>query len=236
VSKAVLDQKRTILSQPLWKIGPWEANPSSKQPVDFLLDFVSDVACHLEDMKTIAGKNSVQQRRELADRAVATMIDFNDWWRRWSQLKPQSCWEIESDPNFALMADLDGPLYPTMLHYTDLGTAYTVCTYICGRILILHVLRSLALDTPEQGDNLFPTHGDPKYAIFDEDNDTPLLGITSDATALAQELLRSFDFCYHGTGGFMGTFCILTVLHEDYGAVKSGSREANWLRIVTNGA
>lgn len=56
-----------------------------------------------------------------------------------------------------------------------------------------------------------------------------MLGISSDKTALAHELLRVFDFCYEKSGGFMGTFCVVTVLDEAYGALKKGSREANWV-------
>lgn len=152
-------------------------------------------------------------------------MELNCWWRRWILLNPKVCREVKPNPKSTVTADADGPLFATVLQFTKLWDAYTLCSYDCARLFLLHLLRSLA-----------PAHEDflkagayPDSVILDEPNNSPLLGITSDMTGLGHEIIRSFAYCYASSGGFMGSFVVVTVLDGAFGALMPGSREANWV-------
>jgi hypothetical protein len=224
-SNALLLQKKTILSQPLWKTVPWEDDPSSKKAFDFIADISCDIASHLEDVKCLEQRGTLRLRQDLANRVMKSVLELNSWWRQWIIDNPKLCREVKPNPKTTVTVDAEGPLFATILQYNKLWDAYTLFSYICARLFLLHILRTL---TPVYED-FSAILGYPDDFVLDEPNNTPLLGITSDMIALGHELLHSFDYCYAYSGGFMGSFCVVTVLDAGFGALMPGSREANWV-------
>jgi len=212
------------LSQPSWKTVPWEDNPSAKEPFEYLIDILCDVAGHLEDMKAITNQQEIVSRELLAERVALSLNELDNWWSGWIAANPQACDEIQSTSDSTVMVDDDGPLFPTILRYSSLSVAYLVCTHNCGRILLLYVQRCLgilAVDRPSANN---------ESGISDNTTTQPLLGICSNSISLAHEVLRSLDYCFEQAGGFMGSLCVMVLQNEKYGALDPVSREAAWLR------
>jgi hypothetical protein len=156
---------------------------------------------------------------DFRDRTRSMLKQLNDWWRDWSKTYPQACKTFVPDLKTTITKDSEGLIFPSLLQYDSIWTAHTVCLYDTARILLLYIWSKFAphLDHDEQA------------LILDEPNNTPLLGITSDMTGLAHEIIRTSEYCHEPSHRFVGTFCVVLPQDTAYACLCPESREARFL-------
>jgi hypothetical protein len=218
VAKAIISGETTFLQNPVWKNVPWEDDPASKSAIDYLVDIGADIAEYLAIIKIYNNSKINQQLAftQLRAQVAASLEELNTWWYQWEANHPQAATEV---PSYQSTSE---PLFPTLLEYDILRSAYTVCTHNTMRILLLQIWQmlqpfhdSLASANPE--------------VILDVPNRTALLGITSDIQGLACEILRSLKFCYGKSRRFTITFAFLFIQEVTYGCFDKESEEAKWV-------
>ena len=182
----------------------------------------------MEDVDILSSKKSPGsyngqidvEAANLRTRILASVITLNKWWREWLEERSYNCVEIPVDMTTPNTADMDGPLFSHILMFSDFWTAFEVCGHNTARILLLQMLRSI----PDSS-----SHWRTLGALLDETNISPLLGISSDITGLAHEILRCMDFCQAEQHKATGTFCVLLPTRVAYQSLNKDSREARWL-------
>jgi hypothetical protein len=202
------------MAQPAWKFIPWELDPASKQPIDFLMDIMCDVANYRARLGKLSTSN---EKYKLTEDVMSTLQELNDWWEDYAVEPASWCTEVEADAQNSAMQDDDGPILKTLLHYKDVWAAHNICSYDATRILLLELLKAL-----------LPFEDFGKVSL-DKVNTTPLLGRSSDTEALALEIIRSLDYTNSYYENFMGTFCVALVLDVAYKALEPDSRLRKWL-------
>jgi hypothetical protein len=197
---------------------PWEDDPASKSSMDYLVDIGADIAEYLSYVKTLHRFQSNQRLdwAQLKTQVSNSFKGLNTWWRRWEVERLQAAIEV---PSRHLTSN---PIFRTLLEYDTLETAYEVCLYNTMRILLLHLWNTLQLfpnSTPSMGTDI----------VLDMPNQMVLLGISSNATGLACEILRSLRYCYGKSRRFLFTFSFLFIQEVAYGCFDEGSKEAKWM-------
>lgn len=148
---------------------------------------------------------------------VATSLkELNTWWQQWETECAQSTKEVASSHATS------EPLFPTLLEFDTMWTAYTVLIYDTMRILLLQLWHKLQL-VPHLNQST------KQNIILDMPNGTALLGISSDMKGLACEILRTLTYCYGQSRRIGSTFSFLFIQDVAYGCLDPGSREALWL-------
>ena len=197
---------------------PWEDDPTSKSAIDYLVDIGTDIAEYLCQIKTYESGNRNQdlEYSQLKTNVAASLKELNTWWRQWEAEHAQRATEIIS------RQATSKPLFPTLLEYDMLWTAFTVCIYDAIRILLLQLwnMPQLLLSSIQPSD---------PSVVLDVPNRTALLGITSDTKGLACEILRSLEYCYGKSRRFIYTFSFLFIQDVAYGCFDQGSKEAIWV-------
>jgi hypothetical protein len=216
MSQAIVSQRKTILSKNKWRCIPWEANPASKLPFDFLVDILCDIADVRVEVKELLERFDKERYGATKTKALATMSDLDSWWNEWALMNPRVCWTVKTNTQSTVLVDSDGPLYPTSLEYTSIDAAYIVSAYDAARILLLQVLTSLGLQAA------------PDF-VQNDPTGSSLLGISSDISGLAHEIVRSIEYCSTQSGHFMGSFSGILILDIAYSALERGSRVRKWL-------
>ena len=218
VAKSIISRQTTFLRDPIWKAVPWEDDPTSKSAMDYLVDIGTDIAEYLAQIKIYDSSTSNRELEYSQIRAqVATSLEeLNIWWRQWEAEHPQPATEVISHRSTS------EPLFPTLLEYDSLWTAFTLSIYDAMRILLLQLWHKLQLfpnpiQTTDQG------------VVLDIPNKSALLGITSDIKSLACEILRSLKYCYGKSRRFVSTFTFLFIQDVAYGCFEPGSKEAIWV-------
>lgn len=224
ISRAILARKRTFLSQREWKIVPWEDNPAMKQPMDFLMDIMCDLATLLADIDEKFKKGT--ELDLLQHQTIKLLEELNVWWREWTTRCPLVCKEIPTDLVHAATVDAEGPLFPSILVYDHFWTGYTLCIHNSIRILLTQALQMLSCKSTQIPEAAAVVGSDPGTSL--------LLGITLDTKGLAYEMIRSIEYCYVQSTHFLGTACVLFPLDVAYGVLGGNSREAKWLRETKN--
>jgi hypothetical protein len=230
VLKAIFSGHGTFLSQPVWKTVPWENDPSSKEPSDYFVDILCDITVYNEEINTPGGLTGTRIL-DIKGRVFASLRDLNFWWKDWLQNNPEPCQEYPTKPENIFTKDASGIVFSTLLQYSGLGTAYTVCTYNATRILLLKILQRIS---EAEKQTFCPT----SYNSVAESNlqeepsnkQTPLLGISSDIEGLAHEIFRSIEYVNIQTQHFMTSFANFYLLDIAYSALDTRSREAEWFR------
>lgn len=82
-------------------------------------------------------------------KAIESLHELDRWWREWIIHSPEACERADTDPKTTMTADATGPLYLTVLRYSDLWAGYMVCTHHCIRILLLYILQQLSVTSQE---------------------------------------------------------------------------------------
>lgn len=220
VSKAIFTGHSTFLSRPVWKTVPWENDPLSKGPIDYLFDILCDTSVYLEDLR-MTGDLEPARGHVLKAQVVDSINQLDVWWRYWLCAGGMTCEEVTIDVDTTMYTkDSKGVIYPTLLVYNSLGTAYTVCTYNATRMLLLEALQSLSYLQPHTA----------TYESPHEPNDkVPLLGISSDVKGLAHEIFRSAEYLHTMSEQFMVSFSSMFIFDIAYSALEPQSREAKWL-------
>jgi hypothetical protein len=221
---AIVSGQRTFLGEKVWKDVPWQEDVTSKQPFDYLLDIIGDIANHLADLKALSKAPNTSKIERLHDDIYSSICDLDSWWRDWIKTNPRSCKEVVTDPGNNVISDANGPLFATHLVYDKLWTAYITTTYNAARILLLQATKSVTRLLPVSA-----RHPTQSNSLKDDPNTTPLLGISSDSRGLALEILRSMQYCSDQSGRFLGTFAAVFILDVAYSALERDSREAIWL-------
>ncbi|EPE32962.1 hypothetical protein GLAREA_05974 [Glarea lozoyensis ATCC 20868] len=220
VSKAIFAGHGTFLSQWIWKNVPWENDLTSKEPLDYLFDILCDITMYLEESRKQAGVKPVPSA-ELEAKVLASLQQLDTWWKYWIRLNPYPCREFAIDSDSTLYTkDAEGVIFPTILVYNGLNTAYTLCTYNATRMLLLKLQET------------FPrSHAHPTG--FESPNDphsqVPLLGLSSDYQGLAYEIFRSAEYLHVESDQFMVSFTSMFIFDIAYSALDPKSREAKWL-------
>jgi len=145
---------------------------------------------------------------------------LNNWWLDWRKSHPHACKTFFPDPKLTITKDSEGLIFPTLLQYDSIWTAHTVCLYDTARILLLHIWNKLAR---------YLKTGEEEEFMLSKPNDTPLLGITSDITGLAHEIIRTSEYCHEPSHRFVGTFCVVLPQDVAYACLCPQSREARFL-------
>jgi hypothetical protein len=210
--------QRTFLCQSVWKRVPWEDDVGSKLAMDYLVDIIADIAECLADFKSFhsAETNQEPDWAQLKNQVAVCVEDLNTWWCQWEADHPQAVTEASS------CQVTNDQLFPTLLEYDMLRTAYEVCFYNTVRILLLQLCHTLQL-LPNQTPSSDPA------VVLDMSNPTVLLGITSDGPGLAREILRSLKYCYGKSRRFMFTFSFLFIQEVAYVCFESDSDEVKWI-------
>lgn len=198
-----------------WKTVPWEDDPGSKMPAEYLIDLLSDIAGILADLSIIPPS-------ELRSTLEHAFEYLNAWWREWISNHPHACEEYPANPTCTTTHDSRGLMFPTLLRYSTIWHAHAISLHATARLLLLHIwTRALPQATRDLSD-----------VVLDEPNSSPLLGISSKVTGLAHEVIRSIDYCQEQSRRFVGTFCVILPQDIAYGSLDPASREA---RALTGG-
>jgi hypothetical protein len=214
----------------MWKTVPWENNPSSKEPMDYLIDILCDTASHLAEINEPNGMH-LWQIFELKRRVVASLEELNCWWKAWLQSNPTPCREVSPDPKDTTTKDASGFVFSTVLQYNDLWTPYSVCTYDATRILLLQILQRISQveDQASYPPNWNTSHEpSPQEEV---NGKTPLLGLSSDIVGLSHEIFRSIEYLNRQAQQYMINMSGLFIFDVAYSALATDSREARWLKI-----
>ena len=218
VAKSIVLRQSTFLRDPIWKLVPWEDDPTSKSSIDYLVDIGTDVAECFAQIKTYNSSKSKQEieNSKLRAQAAMSLEELNAWWRQREEEHAQVVTVVASP------RATGEPLFPTLLEYDMLWTAFAICTYNAIRILLLQLWNTL---------QLFPSsiQTTDQRVVLDMPNRTALLGITSDTKGLACEILRSLTYCYGKSGRFISTFSFLFIQDVAYGCFDRDSKEAKWV-------
>ncbi|KFY71966.1 hypothetical protein V499_07861 [Pseudogymnoascus sp. VKM F-103] len=210
VTEAIITSRSTFLRCPLWKTVPWEDDPASKSPIDYLVDIGADITEYIAQAKIFNSKcNQGAENTNLKFQVASSLEELNTWWHHWEAEQTEPASELTSHQ------DTNESIFHTLLEYDTLWTAFTVCYYDAIRILLLQLWYILR-----------PFPG-PKI-ILDEPNRTALLGITSNSERLAREILRSLKYCYRKSQRFIYTSSFLFIQDVAYGCFYQGSKEAAW--------
>ena len=220
VAKSIVLRQSTFLRDPIWKLVPWEDDPTSKSAIDYLVDIGTDVAECLSQIKIYDSSKSKSKQEiensKLRAQAAMSLEELNAWWRQREEEHAQIVTVVASP------RATGEPLFPTLLEYDMLWTAFAICTYDAIRILLLQLWNTLQLFP-----NSIQTTDQP--VVLDMPNRTALLGITSDTKGLACEILRSLTYCYGKSGRFISTFSFLFIQDVAYGCFDRDSKEAKWV-------
>jgi hypothetical protein len=169
------------------------------------------------------------QAADLKRRVTASLEELNCWWQYWMASKlgnPEFCQEILLDTETTLYTkDANGVIFPSILVYDGLRTGYTVCTYNAARILLLEAIVMLS-QTPS------PLNSNDYLSMLNTNNNNnqgPLLGISSDVSGLAREIFRSAEYLHIKSDEFMVSFTSMFIFDIAYSALDPESREAKWL-------
>ncbi|RDW62344.1 hypothetical protein BP6252_11777 [Coleophoma cylindrospora] len=219
LSQAICSRRKSFLARKIWKEVPWEDDLASKQPIDYLLDILCDISGLIEDIDR-AERVGRAYEENLDQLIIQSFRDINKWWQQWEAHIADSCEEVTTDPKSTIMVDEDGILFPTLFEYKNFFTAYTTCIYNAVRIQLLLLWEILTRAAPHTAE--------PQLGL-DEPNNTPLLGITSDARGLAREIFQSLEYCHLQSKHHFGTFCLLFPVDFAYGSLGLNSRESRWL-------
>lgn len=208
----------TFLHSAVWKTAPWEDNPASKSAMDFLVDIGADISEYMAQIKTYSISNTTKELgyMQIRTQVAISLGQLNAWWREWEGEHAHAAVKV---PSYLVNND---HLFPTLLEYDKLWTAYQICIYNAIRILLLRLWHVL---------QIFP-HSDPNTSpsvVLDMPNQTALLGITSDIKGLGCEILRSLRYCYLKSRRFIVTSSFFFIREVAYGCFDQDSKEANWL-------
>lgn len=201
---------------------PWEDDPQSKKPIDFLVDLLADISELIADIDEDCRGITALDFCSFKNRAVNTLHSLNAWWEDWLSKHPKACKEVPSTSEPRIIKDADRPPFPKVLAYDGLWTANIVITHDALRILLLQVWQFIV----NADASVLKCEPD---LPFDKPNDTPLLGISSDIHGLAREVLRSLEYCHEHSECFLGTICSFLALDVAYGVLDKESREGRWL-------
>ena len=136
VAKSIVLRQSTFLRDPIWKLVPWEDDPTSKSSIDYLVDIGTDVAECFAQIKTYNSSKSKQEieNSKLRAQAAMSLEELNAWWRQREEEHAQVVTVVASP------RATGEPLFPTLLEYDMLWTAFAICTYNAIRILLLQLL------------------------------------------------------------------------------------------------
>lgn len=167
---------------------------------------------------------------ELKSRVETSLQELNNWWHCFIKKHPSACWNISPGSRSGFTRDEKGLVFETVLEYSGLWIAYTVCTYDATRILLLQTLERII-----EGENRYP-YVDNYRILPDnsghqanlEDSQTPLLGITTNIQGLAHEIFRSLEYCHLNSRHYMGSYSCIFVPDIAFFSIDAESREAKW--------
>lgn len=182
--KAILAGHGTFLNQPIWKTVLWENDPISKELSEYLCDILCGITAYREEISTFK-KMSRARVLDIKGRVLASLQDLNMWWKDWLQDNPESCQEIPTKPEITFTRDAYGVVFSTLLDFSGLGTAYTLCTYDATRILLLQLLQRIL--QPERQDVCLTSYnGAAGSSLVEElkNKQTPLLDISPNIEGL----------------------------------------------------
>ena len=175
------------------------------------------------DLENLAS-GQVTSLSAVKSKVVQLFTDLNSLWSGWINQNWNSATVVASDAKSTNVRtrDAEGVLFPTILQFDNLSNAYAVILYNAVRILLLQASQKLLALHPFDAQDLIVCHEEIQSNV-------PLLGLSSDAKALACEILRSMDYCYVQSGKFIGTYSIFLSLDIANSCFDECSREARWL-------
>ena len=227
--RALISRKSTFLSQEIWKTVPWEDDPGTKKPVDYLTDYFCDLPSLVEkawprvDPPT---RSSVSlQNPELLRQALSLLEKLKAWKEWWARIYPNSFFEIK--PCTTLNEQTDGSLppsrsktppdfpYGTPLHYTERLRAIELCLHNATCILALEICEESfkVLHATNKPHPQAPTTAEMRRRI----------------RRLALEICRSLGYLCHDSRGLVGKMTALFPARVAHGCFEPGSKEAVWL-------
>jgi hypothetical protein len=158
----------------LWKTVPWEDDPGPKTAADYLLDIGTDIAEYLAQIKICDSSKGDYAPRysQIRSQVTTSLEELNTWWQKWESKHAQSAWEVTSN------RESNQLLFPTLLEFDRLWSAFEVSTYNAIRILLLQLWNRLQLVAS-------PIEETTQKIVLDIPNGTVLLGISSDIKGLA---------------------------------------------------
>jgi hypothetical protein len=227
-AKSIISGQSTFLREPAWKTVPWEDNPASKLPIDYLVDVGADIAECIASIKAFNNSNTTMQHSQLCSeysnlktQVALSLQDLNAWWFRWEAENGQCA--IEMPPHLPQTTP-----FPTLLQFNTLWQAFTVSIYAAMRILLLQLWQYLLQHSPPSSPSNVNLQVKEVNVVLDVPNSTPFLGISSSTSLLASEILRTFSYCYSCTHRFITTVSFLFIQDVAYGCFPSSSKEARW--------
>jgi hypothetical protein len=84
IGKSIMSGTSIFLRDPLWKSVPWEDDPASKTPIDYLIDIGTDISEYNFILSGLDGctDNKQVEYLNLAAQVSRSIKDLNKWWRK----------------------------------------------------------------------------------------------------------------------------------------------------------
>jgi hypothetical protein len=232
VSRAIIAEQRTFLAEPAWKTIPWEDDPKSKDPFDYLLDLAADASGFLEDANNLRLGNlqamslpgAQTKYFDLVSKLEKAFETLNAWWRAWANEHMDHCYERPPDKQLDISFDHQGPVFETVLYFNNFWNCYVAICHNAIRIIFLQLWHRLSVAAVPFDTNLNPP--------VEEANPLPLLGISNDMTGLSLEVLRATEFCETQAKKFLGTFCLMFPLWAAQKSIRKSPRITLWLHLL----
>jgi hypothetical protein len=226
IAEAVMARQRTFFAEPRWKLVPWEDDPESKDPIDYLFDILSDIACISTDVDVLLSyQRDVTkihiQLAALSQGLEACVRALEAWWREWYAKNETNIWRVAVDPATTLCLDQSGIFFPERLEFDSFWTTYTLMIHDAAQVLLIGLRKQLA---EEFGLECSPISPQPVHS-----NPSKLAGSTDDADWLVRQLMECMDYCDRQNKNYVTTFCIMFPLWVAANHWEEDSRESEWM-------
>jgi hypothetical protein len=185
---SLLQRRKLFLEELAWRIDPWSADPTSKNPQDQLADILVHVPGFLQEHAEGAVQPAFLRR-------VLQQLDILLAWRwQWGQANPRAATETAppDDPINAMRRPAEAT---NSLHYCSFVCAVEISLYNAVLLCLLGLLYSeLSMQDARAEINKFAAKNDQAKQLGPESAlALPIPGLLSMRTA-AVEIARSFEF------------------------------------------
>ena len=159
---------------------------ASKTQLDYLVDILCDYPGLLEEADNVLSpktppKDNSATWIDIVHQCGEKLTQLSEWQRSWVSEFELCRYEVDASHSSNISIEAGGPLFPSILYFTDIWRAYECCVHNALRILLLR-LYVLAC---QMGQRVTASPNDI-MADFDE--------IGASVETLATEICRSIDY------------------------------------------
>jgi hypothetical protein len=218
---AILNRKRTFLEQRIWKEVPWEDDPASKTQLDYLIDILCDYPGLLEDADNARLARGPAESKgmvwtDVVHQCHKKLAELSEWQRDWVSNFDICLYEVDANQSSYTSIEAGGPLFPSILYFTDVWRAYEFCVHNALRILLLRLHSQVArMRTSNPGQAIATNFTETRTCVEE----------------LAIGVCRSVDY-FLNKHGQMGALLLMFPAQIALLALNRTSKVAIWLMNV----